>query len=105
MKPASEQLKENMFKMSSKGIINALKSIYCFLVGHNKAVPMLNETYWAIFTKGCPRCKTHLGFPETWKNCPPPPNSNKEQIKSWEEFKIKHYSKIRSSVMKDINLV
>lgn len=70
----------------------------CFLFGHKKAIPMLNETDWAIFTKGCPRCGTHLGMPATWKNCPPPPNSNEEQLKSWEEFKIKHYAEIRASV-------
>jgi len=70
----------------------------CFIFGHKKATPMLNETDWAIFTKGCSRCKTHLGMPTTWKNCPPPPNSNKEQLESWEQYKIKHHAEIRASV-------
>lgn len=76
----------------------------CFLFGHKKAVPMLNETDWAIFTKGCPRCGTHLGMPTTWKGCPPPPNSNEDQLKSWEEFKLKHYAEIRASVNENLKL-
>ena len=71
----------------------------CFLFGHKQPIAMLNETDYAIFTKGCPRCKTHLGMP-TWKNCPSPPNSNDEQIKSWNKFIEIHYEEIRNSVNK-----
>ena len=79
-----------------------MKQLYnkflCCVFGHKEAVTMLIEDEYAIYIKGCPRCKTHLGFPATWKNCPPPPNSNEEQIKSWNEFRLRHYEEVRASV-------
>lgn len=43
-------------------------------------------------------------MPTTWKGCPPPPNSNEDQLKSWEEFKLKHYAEIRASVNENLKL-
>lgn len=93
MKKLQNKIRQNQ----TINIDSVMPRLLCFLFGHKKAIPMLNETNWAIFTNGCPRCGTHLGMPATWKNCPPPPNSNDEQLKSWEEYKLKHHAEIRAS--------
>jgi hypothetical protein len=53
--------------------------------------PYLTETFFAIHTKRCKRCKAALGF-GTWKHIPP------EQIKSFEKYKEEELNKVRRSV-------
>lgn len=73
--------------------------LICLFRGHQKAVPMLHETDSAIWTKGCPRCGSPLGFPAAWKNGSPPPNcSTEEKLQEWEQFKLEHHANIRASV-------
>jgi hypothetical protein len=76
----------------------AMKKIICFLLGHKKSIPMLHENEDFIFTKGCPRCGTHLGWPATWKTMPDPPNSTPEQLKSWRDYLKSHWQEVRDSV-------
>jgi len=76
-----------------------MKKIICFLIGHKKSIPMLFEDNDVIFVRGCPRCKTPLGMPEVWKGCPPPPNSTKDQVISWENYKNQYYNKVRASII------
>ena len=75
-----------------------ISRLLCFLFGHKKSVPMLIEDEETIYTHGCPRCGTPMGLPAAWKNITPPPNSNEEQVKTWNEFKEKLYDVIRASV-------
>jgi hypothetical protein len=63
-----------------------------------KAVPMLHETEYTIHTKGCPRCKTYLGLPTTWKGCPPPPRSTEKEKIEWKEYLERHYAEVRASI-------
>ena len=58
------------------------------------AEPYLTETFFAIHTKRCKRCKVTLGL-GTWKHIPPPPNSTPEQIKSFEKYKEEQLNEIR----------
>lgn len=60
-----------------------MNKIICFLFGHKKSVPMLQEDFHCIYTSACPRCKTPSIDRMFWKIIYPPPNSTDLQI---EEF-------------------
>jgi hypothetical protein len=77
-----------------------IKKMICIFFGHKKAEPMLYEDNLAIYTEGCPRCKTPTLFPTTWKGCPPPPNSTPEQIEKFNEWKENHYAEVRFTALK-----
>jgi len=70
----------------------------CFILGHKKAAKMLNEDKYCIYDKGCPRCGLPLMMPATWKNCPPPPGTSKEQ---WKVYQEKHFTELRDSINGD----
>jgi hypothetical protein len=78
------------------------KSLICFFANH-KPVPMLVETEYGIYGKGCKRCKCPLGLPKAYKNPPPPPNSSKEQLDSWYKFLDNLYIETREEIKKQEN--
>lgn len=90
----SKEKKESEMAVSR----NIMRRFTCFLFGHKKAVPMLNEDENYIFTKGCPRCKEPLGWCATWKSMPHPPNSTPEQLQSWKDYLEQHWKEVRASV-------
>jgi len=76
-----------------------MKKIICFFLGHRKAVLMLYEDEYCIYTKGCPRCKSPVGLPTRWKNTPPPPHSTSKQVESWNRYVENECVKLRNSVI------
>jgi len=74
-----------------------MKKIICFFFGH-KITNMLLETEYAIYTKGCSRCKQPTTLPTAWKNIPPPPSPYNISDDKWKEFLEKHYEEVRESV-------
>lgn len=77
---------------------SVIQRFICFFIGHKKVVPMLNEDFHCIYTRGCPRCGMPTFGGITWKHCPPPPNSTPEQIEEFNRWKENHYNEIRSSL-------
>jgi hypothetical protein len=63
-----------------------LRYLLCLIIGHRKAIDMLYEDDFAIYTKCCPRCEKPVWMPTILKNIPPPPNSTPEQIESWHNY-------------------
>lgn len=70
----------------------------CFILGHKKAVSMLNEDEYCIWDKGCPRCKQPVLFPIAWKSTTPPPGTGKEEYK---KFLIEYFENLRASIIKE----
>lgn len=79
-----------------------MKSLMCFLFGHQDPVPMLIETDSEINTRACPRCLQPTAIPVYLKKLPPPPNSTVEQLRLWEDFKLKKFEAIRNSVVSEM---
>ena len=82
-----------------RAIFGVAPYLLCLLLGHKKAVPMLNETDLVINTKGCPRCKKPFVWPAVWKITPCPPWSSEDD---WREFKEKLYTEVRAGVIDEI---